>query len=212
MKNTWHNLVFLVIFWATLAAPASAVPVVASDTTYSVYVGGTESGNDVAGIFRFDGRPEAIPRAGGFLAVNETETEVDPTRSLIIITLSADRDLFPAIDDVALLGIGIFNDGLDLLMPVRLVDARISFLQPGGILVDNTENLVSQVGQANPWDGFFPNDFELVGIEGIGGKNVQTISFQFLVSTELDVPEPDIVLLSGIGLLALVAARRRKRA
>lgn len=209
MRKQWQSLVLLITACIGLAAPASAVPVVVPDSTYVIYLQGLESGNEAAGIFRFDGIPETIPRGNSVLTVNETETVIDATSSQIIITLSSTAELFPVQDEVALLGLGTFGDGLDLLFPVRLADARISFIDALGTLVTRTDNLVPQVTQTNPWDGLFPNAFELVGVEGAGGRDVRTVSFEFLVTTQ-GVPEPGVVLLSGIGLLALVGARRRK--
>lgn len=211
MKKQWQSLVLLCTAWMALAAPASAIPVVATGTTYTVYVEGTESNNAAAGSFRFDGVPEQIPRGNGFITVTETETEVDAMSSRIIITLTGDTDLFPSENDLALFGIGTFGDGLDLLFPVRLLDARLSFLQPGGTLVGTTDNLASLASQNDPWDGLFPNDAGLVDIAGFGGRNVQVVAFEFLVSAQAaEVPEPGNVMLSGIGLLAFAAARRRK--
>lgn len=211
MKKQWQSLVLLCTAWMALAAPASAIPVVETDTRYTLYLEGFVSGNAAAGSFVFDGRPEEIARGNGSISVTETETVIDATSSRIIITLTGDTDLFPAQDDVALLGIGTFGDGLDLLFPVRLIDARISFLQPGGTLIDTTGNLASQATRNDPWDGLFPNDFDLIGIEGIGNRNVQVIAFEFLVSTQpAEVPEPGILLLGSTGLLAFAAARRRK--
>ena len=208
MKKQWQSLVLLCTAWLVLAAPASAIPVVATDTRYTVYLEGLESGNAAAGSVKFDGVPEQFPRGNGFVSVTETETVIDETSSKIIITLSGTTDLFPAQDDVAILGIGTFGDGLDLLFPVRLVDARISFLQPGGTLIETTGNLASQANQGNPWDGLFLGAFDLVGVEGIGNRNVQVVGFEFIVSSE--VPEPGILLLGGAGLLAFASARRRK--
>lgn len=210
MKKQWQFLVLSVAAWFAMAAPASAGPVVVPDTSYVIYLQGLDSGNEAAGIFTFDGVPETIPRGDGLLTVNETETVIDATSSQIIITLSATTDLFPVQDEVALLGLGTFGDGLDLLFPVRLADARISFIDQFGTLVDRTDNLVSQVTQTDPWDGLFPNAFELLGVEGVGGKNVQSVSFEFLVTTQAEVPEPGTLLLSGISLLGLAAAGRRK--
>lgn len=213
MKKQWQTFVFLTMAWIAAVAPAKAVPVVVPESTYVLYLAGLESGNDAAGEFRFDGVPETIPRGNSLLTVSESETVIDAASSQIIITLSSTTDLFPVDDEVALLGIGTFGNGLDLLFPVRLAEASISFLAPGGTLITETDNLVSQVSQTDPWDGLFPNAFDLVGVEGIGGKNVQTVSFRFIVTTEpAEVPEPGILLLGGIGLLAFSAVRRSKPA
>lgn len=210
MKKQWQSLVLLCAAWLALAAPAAAVPVVATDTTYTLYIGATESDIANAGRFTFDGVPEQIPYGNSFITVTETETVIDETSSRIIITLTGSSDLFPSPADVAVLGIGTFDDGLDLLFPVYLRDAFISFLAPGGELVDTTEDLASQATQNNPWDGLFPDAFELIGVEGIGNRNVQVVGFEFVVSTQAEVPEPGILLLAGIGLLAFAAGRRRK--
>jgi hypothetical protein len=57
----------------------------------------------------------------------------------------------------------------------------------------------------------FPNAFEVLGIGGVGGKGVRTVAFEFVVNSAPSVvPEPGIVLLSGAGLVALLAVPRRK--
>lgn len=211
MNKQWQFLVLLFTACLALAAPASAIPVVETGSRYTLYLEGTESGNAVAGNFQFDGIQEQIQRGNGLVYVTETETVIDATSSRIIISLSGTTDLFPALNDIALLGIGTFGDGLDLLFPVRLIDARISFLQPGGTLVDTTDNLVSQATQPDPWDGLFPEAFDLIGVGGVGNQNVQVVAFEFLVTTQAaEVPEPGIMMLGGVGLLAFVGARRRK--
>jgi hypothetical protein len=153
MKLHWQSFVTLVAVCLAMAAPASAVPV-AAGTSYSIYLEGEQSGNAAAGIFIFDGTPEFILRPGDRtrVTVNETETQLDATRNQIIITLSSDADLFPVRDELAILGIGTFNDGINLLRPVRLEDVRISFIGTKDSVM--TGNLVSEVSQSRPWNGF----------------------------------------------------------
>lgn len=210
MKKQWQALVFVIMAWLASVAPAHAIPVVTPNSTYVIYLQGLESENAAAGEFRFNGAAEFIERGNGFVSVTESESVIDAASSEIIITLTGDTDLFPVVNEVALLGIGTFGNGLDLLFPVRLADARISFFAPGNALVTRTENLVSQAGQADPWDGLFPNAFNVIDVAGVGGKDVRTVSFHFIVTTQAEVPEPGIMLLSGIGLLALAVARRRR--
>lgn len=203
----------IVISIATIAAmmvSAYAMPVVQTGSSYSIYLEGSESGNPSAGIFIFDGIPETILRTDGqTLTVSENETDLSATRNQINITLRGDGDLFPMLNETAILGIGTFGFNLDLLFPVRLDEARIFFLTAEGVQIAMSDNLASQVNQQAPWDGFFPDDINLFGIGGVGGQGVTTVSFQFLVTAvQADLPEPGTVMLSLIGLLAVAAGRR----
>ncbi len=212
MKKQWQSLFLLCTTWLALAAPASAMPVVATGTSYSVYFDRAGNNAPAFALFTFDGNQEETPFDNGILRVSEREDVINDTSSLITISISSTTDFLPAGDDVLLLGIGTGGFALNLSFPVRLVDARISFFQPAPtpILIDTTGNLASEAGERDPWNGIFPTPDTLLEISEIGGRNVQEISIEFLVSTQAEVPEPGSVLLGGMGLLALVAIRRRK--
>lgn len=200
---------------ASLAiAPQAAVaaPVVAAGSTYSVYLDRDNSNEAFYGIAAFDGVSELGYWEFSPITVSESETDLGDGRSLISIQLRANSDFFPVANEAGYYGIGTFSDGLDLLRSVFLYEARVSFLDSNNKLLTDSGNLVDQVGQSMPWDGFFPTADRIFQSESLGALGVLGINFDFFVSEEpVSVPEPAGVLLTGLGMMAMLTMRRRRR-
>ena len=144
--------------------------------------------------------------------MSESETDLGNGRSLISIQIRSVGDLFPVLGETAVFGIGLFDLPLELMSVVHLYDARVSFLDSNNKLLIETDNLAGDVYQNNPWDGFFPATDDAFGTEGVGGLGVLGINFDFYVSEQVNaVPEPAGILLTGLGLMAMLTTRRRRQ-
>jgi hypothetical protein len=211
VKKHLLSILFLV---ATLGAwtSATAAPIVLTGSTYSVYIAGNESGNAFLGVTQFDNLAASAQRGDLLLTLSESETALSAGQSRIRISISANGDLFPILDEAAILAIGVDGDGLDLLTQVSLDDARITFYDALGQVLVSSDNLADQVASPQPWDGFFPAPANAFGIGDVGGSGASMITFDFIV-TQLggEVPEPGTVFLGLIGLAGAYAARRRPR-
>ena len=208
------HLLSILLLVATLGAwtSATAAPVVLTGSTYTVYVAGAESGLVVNGLTNFDTIPEFAFSNDDrlLLTLSESETVLGGGQSRIRLSISANGELFQVANETAILGIGVDGDGVDLLTQVSLNNAEINLYNTAGQLLLSSGDLVGDVPNPNPWDGFFPAPGNAFGIAGAGGIGVSTITFDFIV-TELggEVPEPGTVALGLIGLIGTFAARRR---
>ena len=213
MKKYLLSILFLA---ATLGAwtSATAAPIVLTGSTYSVYIGGTESGLLVNGVTLFDTLPQFALSDDSrlLLTLTESETALGGGQSRIRLSISANGELFRVANETAILGIGVDGNGLDLLTQVALNNAEITLYNTVGQVLLSSGNLVGDVPNPNPWDGFFPAPGNAFGIAAAGGIGASMITFDFLV-TELggEVPEPGTVALGLIGLAGAFAARRRPR-
>jgi hypothetical protein len=210
MKKYWTALILLCAVLG-LAAPASAV--VLQGSTYSFYLEGSQSDNNAVLVAHFDGMAETGTRNGQLLTLTESETVLSATTSRISITLRSVGDLFPAANETAILAIGS-EDALDIdgSSQAILTDARVTLFDLAGGVFLASDNLVDFATQPSPWDGTFPAPGSAFGIDEIGGMGIAGITFDFFVSFSPAVtpmPEPGSVLLCVLGMLALVAARRK---
>lgn len=209
----WMSSLLLCLASIGLTSQAAwAGPLVATGTTYAVYVAGEDSEQAFLAAPVFDGNPEGLAWNGLNLVFSESETELGNGQSRINLRISADGELFPLLKETVLYGIGTFGDGLNFLRDVALLDARVEFRNISNELIQRTENLAGEVEQRDPWSGYFPSDEYVAGTEGIGGLGISTIVFDFLISEETTaVPEPAGILLAGLGLLAMLTARRQQK-
>ena len=210
-KYLWSILLLA----ATLGAwtSATAAPIVLTGSTYSIYIAGADSNNAFLGETQFDNLPAFAQRANLLLTLSESEIALGAGQSRIRIVISANGDLFPTLNETAILGIGVDGDGLDLLSQVSLDNAEITLYNATGQVLVSSGNLVAEVPNPNPWDGFFPAPGNAFAIAGAGGIGASMITFDFIV-TQLgggQVPEPGTAALALIGLAGALAARRRPR-
>lgn len=212
MRKLIGSMLLSVASLAITAQAAVAAPVVAAGSTYSVYLDRDNSDTAFYGIAVFDGVSESGSWGFSPSTVSESETDIGNGRSLISIQLRSNTDIFPVANESGYYGIGVFGDGLDLLRSVFLYDARVSFLDSNNKLLTDSGNLVDYIGQSAPWDGFFPTADQIFQSESLGALGIVGINFDFFVSEEaVSVPEPAGVLLTGLGMMAMLTMRRRRR-
>jgi hypothetical protein len=204
----------LLVGAATATVPATAVPFVTSGSSYTFYIQGEQSGNPLSATTTFDGVAEFAQRDGLTLTVNESEEALGNGLSRITFNLMANGSLFSIADEGIIFGIGTDPnmDGFDFNSNVDLLSATITLLDINGGVFDITSGLEQFVDQNMPWNGLFLGPNNNVGLGGVDATQVAGIRAEFVVGGRTtDVPEPDSILLCGIGLLAGFTALHRRR-
>lgn len=217
MKNHLLSVLLCLSSLTAMVGEASAGPLVAANSEYTIYLAGAGNSAPVNPTAIFDASPTvfSLDRGVDELTVTITENEevIGVGMSIISINVSANGDLFPsALEfDPALLGLGVFGNGLDFNFPVFVSNARILFYV-GTELFGISDDFVAQLGMNDPWDGTAPTVGSAFGFD-FGAQGVTGFTFEFTVAVEgagQAVPEPGSLLLGGIGLTALAAIRRRR--
>lgn len=194
---------------AVFSSFAAADNIVAPGSSYSFRMQGEVSGQAFTGTGVFDGLPQGFTRAGLSLSLTESQTDLGGGMFRINVNITANGDLFPSPGEGAIDGLGVNGNGLDLLQPVFLDDARISFSSANGVYF-TTSNLANDYRSelfSGPWDGGFITGESFIN-GNIGGRGTTGVAYEFDVSV---IPEPETyaMLLAGIGLLGFIARRRQ---
>lgn len=211
MKKNLLLIVWAVIVFFGLGGQAAATPVVQVDSSYSVDIEGAVSDNFFSAVGPFDGAPKSFVRAGVNLILTESDTDLGGGINRITLDLAGDGELFTSSGEQAFLSVGVEGDGLNLLMPVSLDEARIRLFDAFGGLLFESDNLAIAAEMGHPWDGFFPAPGSVIGIDGAGGAGINRVAFEFQVSAmPAAVPEPVSLLLFGVAFAAAGAVRRGK--
>ena len=197
---------------AALAPAASAAPIVSPGSTYVFrlfdYV---TPGVWLQGMV-FDGLASVHHGDGLNLTMGESQTDNGDGTWRIALQLTSDADMFPGSPN-ALTRFG-HGDALDLLQPVRLTGASVSY---SGLLFstgdafatdDDVLRFLDPAARA-PWTGYLLDPNVGFGAFDLPDWDVRGVTWTMTVQA---IPEPAPLALVSLALTALAWARRRVRA
>ncbi|MEJ7805933.1 MAG: PEP-CTERM sorting domain-containing protein [Telluria sp.] len=212
MKKPITSLLLAAACWCGMGAYAVAAPLATIGASYSVYIYGTDSAAPALVTGEFDGMATSSGRAGLTLALSESETVLGGGRSRIQIDLRANGDLFPVSGESAYLGVGVYGDPLQFIVPVVLESVLVRFYTDAGLLYQSPQ-LLSLVQHRAPWDGIIPAPASAIVVNNAGGHGINRVSYELDVADAKGqtVPEPGTLLLGALALAALAGTQRARR-
>lgn len=193
-----------------LSAPiATAGPIVATGSAYSVYLTATQTTEVLnTGPVIFDSNAASFTRDGLSLSLTESQVDHGNGRHTITIKMSADGDLFPVVGEGARVGLGTLGTPLSFLQSVYLDSGRINYFGADDAIYFTTNNLADDFRVAyfsGPWSGYFPHSTGVFLNGNIGGRDTRAFNFVFDVT---EIPEPNAAALAALALFALAASGR----
>lgn len=224
MFQTFRTLLATAVLSASVAfaMTAQAAPVVQVGSTFDLSITGQVSGGTYVSGVVFDGVAQNFTRTmtNGVtlnMSVNESQQDLGNGQYRILIDITADGDIYPYQGPIGqlpndresgFLGVGAGNDPLNLLGLVKLESAVIHLFNGAQQQVGQGD-FISFITQKQPWNGTFPDPGFIAGFGNAGNFGIQGVQLDLVVSNVNNVPEPGALALVGLGLLGLVAARRR---
>ena len=183
-------------------ASAAVLPmnvIVAPNSTYALTLFGAGGQSTFSNVV-FDGNEQVYSRGGQQVHVNESQSDLGNGLFQILLSISANGDLFPGTGN-ALFNLGFPGDPLNLLEHVKINSAVVSFSGPD---VNYTSDFVSFFPASAFWDGYFTGRTQGVGYLNVGGTGINRIDVDVQVAR---VPEPGSIALMCIALFGFAAVR-----
>lgn len=201
------------------SAVVQAAPVVAAGSPYDLWTWGGSSGPfSMLGV-TFDGQSEQFSRSldgkTTHFNVAEQQTDLGGGHWQILITIDADRNMFPYNAPQEFGGMNLGTDPLDLLRTLRLDHATMRATFADGSSVDGPDWVTqypNSFGSLDPWTGCFMECNRTAVYGGMGAYDTRRLTLDLRVSdpTLQDLPEPTPMAL--LAAAAVAAGWRRRKA